>query len=155
MTALRMTALPTPAPRSARRPGVRFLLSALGLGVALAAGCNRSDREPAPPPAGPAAGEPNPRQAQLPPPQAADIKYDAASRTLEFYVLPAPARWVVAVPGVALAAQAGPKHRVPENADPEHTLVYISHPGGAHSPPVTLRRIQASQEAHASNIRFK
>jgi hypothetical protein len=159
MNELRTTPPRTPPLAPTRWVAVGLIVVA-GLAATLAAftGCASESREPPPPPAPAVAVPPGNREQaakgpHLPPPESDQIRYDDRSRTLTFYALPAPARWMVLLPGAAFAAPAGPEHRLPEGVDPDRTLVYYSRPGGLQSTPVSLKQIQAAREMHASNLR--
>ena len=94
-----------------------------------------------------------PTRALMPAPDAERIVYDVRERALVFYDLPNQSRWVVQLPGAARAANVGPVHRLPENVDPENTLVFYTRPNGKASNAVSLRQILDARDTHASSMR--
>ena len=146
MTTLRMTRPDTDTPPRGGANG-RHRLTALALCGLLAAitGCGEQRPEADPPAfhADPAAS--------LPPPATDRIDYDARTRTLTFYDLQGPGRWMVTVAGAIHPA--GPDHRLPEGVDPEKTYVSYVRPSGQTSVAVSLSQIQAAREMHKSQPR--
>jgi hypothetical protein len=150
MTALRTT-LPEPdRRRTARIAGASCLvLIALGLVVVGVSGCGRRTD-----PGSSSAPDPyRPLMAQLPPPESERIEFDAQTRTLTFYDLPASGRWMVRSLGTPAPSAAGPDHRLPQGFDPDTTFVYYRRPGGQSSGWVSVAEIQAARELHASQVR--
>jgi len=84
----------------------------------------------------------------LPPPATDKIEYDDKTRTLTFYDLHGPGRWMVQVGGAMYPV--GPDHRLPEGVNPDETYVCYTRPGGQTSGHVSLRQIQAARQMHQS-----
>jgi hypothetical protein len=149
MMTLRMTG-PTPderppAPAVGRRPAFAYLLPfGLSLGLACLTGCTEHRAEDQPAPHAYRANMTPP----LPPPATDRIDYDDQTRTLTFYDLQGPGRWMVHVGGAIYPA--GPDHRLPEGVDPDDTFVSYTRPGGLTSGHVSLRQIQAAHQMHNS-----
>jgi hypothetical protein len=87
---------------------------------------------------------------KMPPPEADRIEYDAKSRTLTFYDLPARDSWIVKLPDQEFGQFVGSQHRLPEGADLKQTLVYYNRAGVKMSAPVTVAQIEAGRLSHIS-----
>jgi hypothetical protein len=91
-----------------------------------------------------------PTMRQLPPPAVERMEYNKDTHTLSLYHLPASGRWVVQSPGESATVEVGPKHVLPETADPEATMISYRRPSGQASGWVSVADILAARATHAS-----
>ncbi|HJZ59282.1 MAG TPA: hypothetical protein VKE74_30335 [Gemmataceae bacterium] len=160
MTTLRTTRPGTDRTRPAHPRGrrTRWLWAVACVALVGLCGCGADPRpadEPVAgvPPAELATRDRSDKGPKLPPPASDQIEYDKVSRTLTFYELPNSARWMVQMPGAAVAVPTAARHRLPPGIDPDRTLVFYIVPGGHPSSPVSLRQIEKAQgKGHTSQV---
>lgn len=88
---------------------------------------------------------------ELPRPAVERIDYDAKSRTLVLYRLPASGRWLVQETGRAEPAPVGPAHVLAPDADPDSTYIAYRRPTGQASGRVSVADVVAARATHASH----
>ena len=147
MTALRIT---RPGERLPFRTWVR-VAALLVLPVGLI-GCGTAT-PPGPEPSPHAVGANDPawiaNRPALPPPDLDHMNYDAQTRTLRLYDLPANDRWIVTLPGETVGRPVPPQCRIPD-VDLSEVMVCYTRPGMKPSIPVSVKQIQESGNMHVS-----